>query len=87
MASDLGPMPTPKIEPGEPNPGGVDAIEDDSGPILIPDLTPAENPAIEDKAPDPVVDEVKGAEDTSTRATRSDDGSEDGADDDKESPA
>lgn len=87
MASDLGPMPTPKIESGEPNPGGVDAIEDDSGPILIPDLTPAENPAIEDKAPDPVVEEVKGTEDTSTRATRSDDGSEDGADDDKESPA
>jgi len=87
MASDLGPMPTPKIEPGEPNPGGVDAIEDDSGPILIPDLTPEENPAIEDRAPDPLIDEVKGAEDTSTRSTRSEGGTDEGADDDKESPA
>lgn len=87
MASDLGPMPTPKIEPGEPNPGGVDAIDDDSGPILIPDLTPEENPAIEDKAPDAVVDEVRGVEDTSTRATRSEGGDHEGADEDKESPA
>ena len=87
MASDLGPMPTPKIEPGEPNPGGVDAIEDDTGPVLIPDLTPEENPAIEHRAPDPLIDEVKGAEDTSTRATRSEGGEHEGSDDDKESPA
>jgi hypothetical protein len=85
MASDLGPMPTPKIEPGEPHPGGVDAIEDDSGPIVIPDRTPEENPAIEDKAPDPLVEEVKGAGDTSTTATRSEDGAEDQPE--KESPA
>lgn len=85
MASDLGPMPTPRIEPGEPNPGGVDAVEDDSGPILIPDLTPEENPAIEEKVPDPLVDEVKGAEDTSTTATRSADGADDQPE--KESPA
>jgi len=87
MASDLGPMPTPRVEPGEPNPGGVDAIEDDSGPIVIPDLTPEENPAIEDKAPDPVVEEVGGSEDTSTTATRSGGGEHEGADEDKESPA
>lgn len=87
MKSDLGPMPTPQIEPGEPNPGGVDAIEDDSGPILIPDLTPEENPAVEDKAPDPLVDEVRGGEDTSTRATRSEGGADQGSEDDKESPA
>ncbi len=87
MKSDLGPMPTPQIEPGEPNPGGVDAIEDDSGPILIPDLTPEENPAVEDKAPDPLVDEVGGGEDTSTRATRSEGGADQGAEGDKESSA
>lgn len=92
MKSDLGPMPTPQIEPGEPNPGGVDAVDDDTGPILIPDLTPEENPAVEDKAPDPLVDEVSGGEDTSTRATRGepgaeDAGAEDGSEHDKESPA
>ena len=37
MAEDLGPKPEPKIEPGEPNPGGVDADR---------------NPAVEDEAPD-----------------------------------
>ena len=87
MASDLGPMPTPKIEPGEPQPGGVDAIDDDSGPILIPDLTPEENPAIEEKAPDPLVAEVGGGEDTSTAATRSEGGDHEGADEGGESPA
>jgi hypothetical protein len=62
-------MPEPEIEPGEPNPGGVDAIQDDSGPIAIPDLTPAENPALDEKAPDPVKEEVSDSEDTSTEAT------------------
>ena len=87
MSADLGPMPTPQVEPGEPNPGGVDAVEDDSGPMVIPDLTPEENPAIEDKASDPLVDEVSGSEDTSTTATRSEGGEHEGADEDKESPA
>ena len=87
MSSDLGPMPTPQVEPGEPNPGGVDAIEDDSGPIVIPDLTPEENPAIEDKAPDPLVEEVSGSEDTSTSSTPSEGGEHEGTDEDKESPA
>jgi hypothetical protein len=77
MSRDLGPMPEPQIEPGEPNPGGVDAIEDDSGPILIPDLTAEENPALENQAPDSVVEDVSGTEDTSTDATRSDDGEDD----------
>ena len=86
MASDLGPMPAPKVDPGEPNPGGVDAIDDDSGPILIPDLTAEENPAIED-APDPLKEQVEGSEDTSTTATRSEGGDHEGADEDKESPA
>jgi hypothetical protein len=77
MSRDLGPMPEPQIEPGEPNPGGVDAIDDDSGPILIPDLTAEENPALEHQAPDSVVEDVSGSEDTSTDATRSDDGEDD----------
>jgi hypothetical protein len=69
-APDLGPMPEPQIEPGEPAPGGVDALPE---PVvhLIPDLGVTENPALEDKAPDAVVDEVDDSEDTSTEATRS----------------
>jgi hypothetical protein len=81
---ELGPKPDPEIEPGEPNPGGVDAIDDFSGPIAIPDLTPDENPAIDDRVPDGVKAEVEGSEDTSTKATRDEDDAEDG---EKESPA
>jgi hypothetical protein len=73
---DLGPMPEPQIEPGEPNPGGIDAIDDDSGPIAIPDLTPDENPAIVVKAPETVMREVEDSEDTSTKATRDEDDAE-----------
>jgi hypothetical protein len=80
----LGPMPEPRIEPGESNPGGVDAIDPDSGPLAIPDLSPEENPAIEERAPDPLMDEVKEGEDTSTKATRDEDDSEDS---EQESPA
>ena len=83
--SDLGPMPDPEIEPGEPNPGGVDAIDADSGPITIPDLTPDENPAVDDQVPDSLVEQMSGDEDTSTEATRSDDGEDDQPE--KESPA
>lgn len=82
-SDDLGPMPEPQVEPGEPNPGGVDAIDDFSGPIAIPDLSPDENPAIEEKAPDTVLKEVSGTEDTSTKATRDEDDAEDS---DLESP-
>ncbi|MCW2775318.1 MAG: hypothetical protein JWN91_3644 [Nocardioides sp.] len=73
---DLGPMPEPQIEPGEPNPGGVDALDDFSGPIAIPDLTPDENPAIVEKAPETVMREVEDSEDTSTKATRDEDDAE-----------
>jgi hypothetical protein len=68
-APDLGPMPEPRIEPGEPAPGGVDALPEPAV-HLIPDLGVTENPALEDKAPDPVVDEVDDGEDTTTAATR-----------------
>ena len=48
----LGPQPEPQIEPGEPNPGGVDAQPEERW-APIPDLSPDENPAIDEKAPDP----------------------------------
>jgi hypothetical protein len=73
-SSDLGPKPEPQIEPGEPNPGGVDAVDPDSGPLAIPDLSPAENPSLEEKAPEPLRQEVAEGEDTSTEATRGADG-------------
>ena len=68
---DLGPMPDPKIEPGEPNPGGVDALPEESEPLSTPDLSPDENPALDEKAPETVKQEVKEGEDTSTISGRS----------------
>jgi hypothetical protein len=82
--SDLGPQPDPKIEPGEPNPGGVDAV-DGGANGTIPDLTPDENPSLEEKAPETVKQEVAEGEDTSTKATRDDEGEND--EPEKESPA
>ena len=81
---DLGPMPEPKVEPAEPEPGGVDAV-DGGANGTIPDLSLDENPAIDEVAPEPVVEEVKEGEDTSTKATRSEDGEND--EPEKESPA
>lgn len=91
---DLGPKPDAEIEPGEPNPGGVDAIPDGDGvdgetaePHPIPaDLSPEDNPAVEDALPD----EMKEGEDTSTEATEqsSDDDDTGAADEaDRENPA
>ena len=68
-SDDLGPMPEPEIEPGEPNPGGVDALPE-NGDRAIPDPPVADNPSIAGKVPDPVIDEVEEGEDTSTKATR-----------------
>ena len=81
--SDLGPQPDPEIEPGEPNPGGPDAIPENEG-HTVPDLSPDDNPAIEE-TPDPLKESVKGGEDTSTKATRDEDGEND--EPEKESPA
>jgi hypothetical protein len=64
---DLGPKPEPKINPGEPNPGGVDAIDAEDGEPTIPDLPGGKNPAVDASAPD----EKKQTEDTSTQATDS----------------
>ena len=79
--SELGPMPEPEIEPKEPNPGGVDAVEEDDAPPAVHDLDPADNPAIEDAAPD----EISELEDTETAATSGDEPDEVDAKD--ESPA
>ena len=45
-------QPTPETEPAEPFPGGVDAIGDEDLHPVVPDLPPADNPAIQDAAPD-----------------------------------
>jgi hypothetical protein len=75
---DLGPKPEPEIEPGEPNPGGVDAIEEEDLPPAVPNLSPDRNPAVEDHAPD----ELSEPDDTENEA------STDGASEPtKESPA
>ncbi|MBC9734401.1 hypothetical protein [Nocardioides marmotae] len=69
---ELAPMPDPQIEPGEPNPGGADAVEEPVAAAderTIPDLTPAENPAIDDSTPDTLQEQMSGSEDTSTEAT------------------
>ena len=89
---DLGPAPEPQIEPGEPNPGGVDAIsfphgaeaivedgEEPPAPVMR-DLDPDANTAVEASLPD----EMKKGEDTTTEATQ---GRADDVDPDEESPA
>ncbi|MGI8522858.1 MAG: hypothetical protein ACR2K3_06050 [Nocardioides sp.] len=81
MSADLGEMPDPVIEPGEPNPGGVDAIEGNDHETvapLVPDLSPDDNPAVDDEAPD----EIKQPDDTDTEAT-----SDGASEPQKESPA
>ena len=78
---DLGPMPEPEIEPGEPAPGGVDAIEDDeTDHPTTRDLSTKDNPAVDDVE---VPDEMQEGEDTSTQATRD----EESISGEKESPA
>jgi hypothetical protein len=50
VTEDLGTKPAPAIEPAEPNPGGVDAIEGNDHDVapVVPDLSPADNPAVDD---------------------------------------
>lgn len=85
--TDPGPKPDPVIEPGEPNPGGVDAVPDDpeDDVPLTRDLHPDENPATGE-----VPLEMKESEDTSTEATEdTDPGGEDSEDgsESQEAPA
>lgn len=72
MNDGLGPQPDPVIEPKEPNPGGVDAIEGDDAPPAVHDLDPESNPAIEDAAPD----ELKEPEETDSGEPKTDGASE-----------
>ena len=53
MARDLGVQPTPEIEPAEPPPGGVDAVEDEltSTGAVVPELIPHRNPHVDVPAP------------------------------------
>ena len=75
---DLGPKPDPEIEPGEPHPGGADAVDQADGvdgEFAEPDppsrdLDPDKNPAVEDALPD----EMTQTEDTDTEATKGDGG-------------
>ena len=78
---DLGPMPEPEIEPGEPAPGGVDAVEEmQPAEPTTRDLSTKDNPAVDDVE---VPDEMQEGEDTSTQATRD----EESMSGEKESPA
>jgi hypothetical protein len=66
MATDLGEQPTPEIEPAEPPPGGVDAVDEvlyEEQP-LVPDMSRLGNEGAKD-APA----EVTEPEDTDTEAT------------------
>ena len=47
QTGDLGEMPEPEIEPGEPNPGGVDALPEDAD-IVPADPDPESNPALDE---------------------------------------
>ena len=70
QTGDLGDQPEPRIEPGETNPGGVDALPQDDENVAA-DLDPAKNPAV-DESPDPLKAAFSGGEDTDTEATKSD---------------
>jgi hypothetical protein len=53
MVIDLGDRPTPEIEPAEPAPGGVDAIDEQTGePPVVPDLSLVGNEAVDKDLPD-----------------------------------
>ena len=75
MVTDLGEQPSPEIEPAEPPPGGVDAVEESQfeEQPLVPDLSRVGNERSKDAIPDAVTE----PDETDTRATREDDGDHD----------
>ena len=78
MVTELGDQPTPEIEPADPPPGGVDAVEEvlfEEQP-LVPDLSRVGNEHAKDEIPDAVTQ----PDDTGTAATR--DGGAAGAEED-----
>jgi hypothetical protein len=83
MVTDLGEQPTPEIEPAEPPPGGVDAVEArlfEEQPV-VPDLSQLGNEGGAGDLPE----ELTEPEDTDTAATRGDDQA--ASDADREAPA
>ena len=56
MVTDLGDQPTPEVEPAEPPPGGVDAVEDQlyAAEPVVPDFASTLNPHV--AVPEPVVE-------------------------------
>jgi hypothetical protein len=58
MVTDLGEQPTPEIEPAEPPPGGVDAVEDEEyePDPLVPDLSGFGNASSKDELPDEITE-------------------------------
>ena len=86
MVTDLGEMPTPEIEPAEPPPGGVDAVEDalfEPQPV-VPDLSQLGNEGSKGIVPD----EVMEPDDNDTAATRAGEDGEDAEQaEEQESPA
>jgi hypothetical protein len=58
MVTDLGEQPTPEIEPADPPPGGVDAIEESQfdEPPLVPDLSRVGNERVKDDMPDEITE-------------------------------
>ena len=62
MVTDLGEQPTPEIEPAEPPPGGVDAVEEEEyePDPLVPDLNGFGHASSLDEVPD----EISEAEET-----------------------
>jgi hypothetical protein len=56
MVTDLGEQPTPEIEPSEPPPGGVDAVEDAENETdpLVPDLVGVGNTASKEEVPEEI---------------------------------
>lgn len=71
---DPGPLPEPRVEPGDPPPGGVDAVPYGDGVVtgiprlspLVRDADPDHNPSTDQRLPE----ELTEGEDTDTEATK-----------------
>ncbi len=86
MSPTSAPCPTPRSSPASPTPAARRRRRRCQRPDPIPDLPPAENPSLEEKAPDTIKEEVTEGEDTSTKATRGENEDEE-HEPEKESPA
>ena len=85
QTGDLGDQPEPEIEPGEPRPGGADALPDDDE-VTPADLQPEDNPAV-DEQPDPLKRVLSEREDTDTEATKASNGGDEDVSSEEDSPA